>query len=67
MGLVQSWEDIQRGDLELAYPGWDIWYIRNPVAKQTTWCARPAGAPAAIFHAWSPGELAVKIDRALAS
>lgn len=63
----QSWEDAQVARLKLAYPGWDIWYVRHAAVRQTEWCARPAGAPVAVFHAWTSGELVAKLDRAIAS
>lgn len=63
---MESWEDHRKTELAQEYPGWDIWYVRAVVARHTTWCARPKGAPVAIFHASSPGELAGKLDAALA-
>lgn len=63
---MQSWEDAKKAQLRRDYPGWDIWYIRHTQSRRTLWCAKPSGAPVAIFHAWTPGELVTKLDAALA-
>jgi hypothetical protein len=62
---MQSWADSQLEWLRRRFPGWDIWYVHH-VGSLDTWCARPEGAPAAVFHADSPEELAAKITEALA-
>lgn len=61
---MQSWEDDRKDELAGRFPGWDIWYVRNAGRRSGTWCARPKGAPVAIFHAWDSAELAGKLEQA---
>jgi hypothetical protein len=64
MGPMESWEDRVLGELRPRFPGWDIWYVHHAGQRRNTWCARPKGAPVAVFHAWDSAELVVKISRA---
>jgi hypothetical protein len=43
------------------YPHWDIWTVRLATARQTVWCARPAGHPVATINTDSPEHLVEKI------
>ena len=61
---MQSWEDGRKDELAEEFPGWDVWYVRHAGQKMNTWCAKPKGAPVAIFHADDSAELSAKIERA---
>ena len=61
---MNSWDDDRRDELAETFPGWDIWFVRHAGYKMNTWCARPKGAPVAIFHSWDSAELASKLERA---
>lgn len=63
---MESWEDDRKAQLRQMFPGWDIWYVRHSIVRRHTWCARPKGAPVAIFHAEDSAQLASKIARAVA-
>ena len=43
------------------YPHWDIWTVRLATARQTVWCARPAGHSVATINTDSPEHLVEKI------
>jgi hypothetical protein len=62
---IESWEDKQLELIRPAWPDWDIWYVRYSGRRSGVWCARPKGAPAAIFHAEDPDGLADKLKRAV--
>lgn len=61
---MQSWEDERRDELAAEFPGWDVWFVHHAGQRKNTWCARPKGAPVAIFHAWDSAELASKLRTA---
>lgn len=64
--MIVTWEDQQQDRLSELFPGWQVWYIRRAVVRQTTWHARPEGSPVATVAASSPDELAEQIQASLA-
>lgn len=58
---MTTWEDEQLAILRPQYPKWDIWTVRITTARQTVWCARPAGHPVATINTDSPERLIEEI------
>ena len=51
--------------LRLAWPGWQVWYVRSPVSRTVTWCALADAErdtlPMRTLNAASPEELSAAI------
>ena len=58
---VTDWTSQQLAILRPRYPDWDLWAVRHPTQRQTTWCAKPAGTPVATINVGSPEELIAAI------
>jgi hypothetical protein len=64
---IRTWEDTKRDELAALFPSHDIWTVRNPVCRHTTWCSRPKGSPTATINANSADELQSEIAEELAA
>ena len=63
---IRTWADIKRDELAEMFPSHDIWTVRNPVCRHTTWCSRPKGHPIATINAASADDLQADIAQELA-
>ena len=62
LAVMCTWEDQQLALLRPQYEGrWELWTVRLATARQTVWCARPAGHPVATINTDSPEHLVEEI------